>query len=106
MVFPRGGPLARHPSQLYQAALEGLLLFAVLYVLQRRDPARARPGLLTGVFVAGYGLVRIIGEMFREPDAHIGLLAFGTTWGQWLSLPMLAIGAVLIMRALRSEGTR
>ena len=106
MVFPRGGPLARHPSQLYQAALEGLLLFAVLHVLQRRDSLRARPGLLAGVFIAGYGLARIVGEMFREPDAHIGFLALGTTWGQWLSLPMVAIGAVLIARGLRrKEGT-
>lgn len=99
MVFPRGGPLARHPSQLYQAALEGALLFAVLYLLQRRESLRTRPGVLTGVFIGGYGLARILGEMFREPDAHIGLLAFGTTWGQWLSLPMVAIGVVLIARA-------
>ncbi len=101
MVFPRGGPFPRHPSQLYQAVLEGALLFAVLYFAQRRDALRERPGLLTGVFLAGYGLARIFGEMFREPDAHIGLLAFGTTWGQWLSLPMVAIGAALIGRALK-----
>jgi phosphatidylglycerol:prolipoprotein diacylglycerol transferase len=101
MVFPRGGPLARHPSQLYQAALEGLFLFVLLYALQRNDSLRARPGLLTGVFLAGYGAARMLGEMFREPDAHIGLLAFGTTWGQWLSLPMVAIGAFLVARARR-----
>ena len=106
MVFPRGGPLPRHPSQLYQAALEGTLLFLVLYFLQRRDSLRARPGLLAGVFIGGYGIARIAGEMFREPDAHIGLLAFGTTWGQWLSLPMVVIGGALIARAARSEGTR
>ncbi|MEK7244791.1 MAG: prolipoprotein diacylglyceryl transferase [Pseudomonadota bacterium] len=105
MVFPRGGLLPRHPSQLYQAVLEGLLLFAVLHVLQRRESLRARPGLLTGVFIAGYGLARIVGEMFREPDAHIGFLALGTTWGQWLSLPMLAIGGVLIARAWRRGQT-
>jgi len=101
MVFPRGGPFARHPSQLYQAALEGLLLFVLLYALQRNDSLRARPGLLTGVFLAGYGLVRMFGEVFRGPDAHIGLLAFGTTWGQWLSLPMVAIGLALVARACR-----
>jgi phosphatidylglycerol:prolipoprotein diacylglycerol transferase len=105
-VFPRGGPLPRHPSQLYQAALEGLALFALLYLLQRREYLRARPGLLTGVFLAGYGVVRMFGELFREPDAHIGLLAFGTTWGQWLSLPMVAIGAVLIARARSRAGRR
>ena len=101
VVFPRGGPIARHPSQLYEAALEGALLFAVLYVLQRQDGVRARPGLLTGVFLAGYALARITGEIFREPDAFIGFLPFGTTWGQWLSLPMLAIGLVLIVRTVR-----
>jgi len=101
MVFPRGGPLARHPSQLYQAALEGLFLFVLLYALQRKDSLRARSGLLTGVFLAGYGVARMVGEMFREPDAHIGLLAFGTTWGQWLSVPMVAIGAFLVARARR-----
>ncbi len=106
MVFPRGGPLARHPSQLYQAALEGLLLFVILYVLQRRDSVRARPGLIAGVFIGGYGIARILGEMFREPDAHIGLLVFGTTWGQWLSLPMVAIGAALIARARRTKNAR
>ena len=104
VVFPRGGPVPRHPSQLYEAALEGALLFAILYVLQRRDGVRARPGVLTGVFVAGYALARMTGEMFREPDAYIGFLPFGTTWGQWLSLPMLAIGLVLIVSAVR-KGT-
>ena len=106
VVFPRGGPGPRHPSQLYQAALEGLLLFAILYLLQRRDSVRARPGLLAGVFIAGYGIARIVGEIFREPDAHIGFLAFGTTWGQWLSLPMVAVGAVLLARALRGDAPR
>lgn len=106
MVFPRGGPLARHPSQLYQSALEGALLFAVLHLLQRRDSLRARPGLLTGVFIAGYGFARIVGEIFREPDAHIGFLALGTTWGQWLSLPMVAVGAVLIARAFARDAGR
>ena len=99
MVFPRGGPLPRHPSQLYEAALEGLVLFVVLYALMRFANARARPGFLTGAFIMGYGIARVIVELFREPDAQIGYLAFGTTMGQWLSLPLILIGAWLIVRA-------
>ena len=99
MVFPRGGPLPRHPSQLYEAALEGLVLFGVLYVLMRFANARARPGLLTGAFIMGYGIARVIVELFREPDVQIGYLAFGSTMGQWLSLPLILIGAWLIVRA-------
>ncbi len=99
MVFPGGGPEPRHPSQLYQAALEGLVLFLVLVALARFAHARARPGLLTGAFAAGYGIARIVGELFREPDAHIGFLPFGTTMGQWLSLPLIAVGLWLVARA-------
>lgn len=101
MVFPTGGPLPRHPSQLYQAFLEGLFLFVVLQILARDPRVRARPGLLTGVFLAGYGLARIIGEFFRQPDAHLGFLAGGVTMGQLLSLPMVAVGAWLVARARR-----
>ncbi|MFT5540638.1 MAG: phosphatidylglycerol:prolipoprotein diacylglycerol transferase [Alphaproteobacteria bacterium] len=99
MLFPRGGPLPRHPSQLYEAALEGLVLFGFLYALMRFANARARPGLLTGAFIMGYGIARMIVELFREPDVQIGYLAFGTTMGQWLSLPLILIGAWLIIRA-------
>jgi phosphatidylglycerol:prolipoprotein diacylglycerol transferase len=99
MVFPTGGPDPRHPSQLYQAAMEGLLLFAVMQVLVRRPGLRARPGLLTGVFLAGYGLARMVGELFRQPDAHLGFLPGGVTMGQVLSLPMLAAGVWLVLRA-------
>ncbi|WP_144184347.1 prolipoprotein diacylglyceryl transferase [Elioraea rosea] len=93
MVFPTD-PLGipRHPSQLYQATLEGLVLFAVLATLARREDIRARRGFLGGAFLAGYAIARIIGEFFREPDAFLGFLAFGATMGQLLSLPMLAIG--------------
>ncbi|MEX0695219.1 MAG: prolipoprotein diacylglyceryl transferase [Rhodospirillales bacterium] len=101
MVFPTGGPLPRHPSQLYEAALEGLVLFVVLFALSRSETVRRRPGLLMGIFIAGYGIARSIGEMFREPDTYIGFLAFGTTWGQWLSLPMIAVGIYFIIRARR-----
>jgi len=98
MVFPYGGPLPRHPSQLYQAFLEGVLLFAVLFVLSRRDAIRTRAGMLTGVFLTGYGLARIVGEFFREPDSFLGFLAFGATMGQLLSIPMVVAGIWLIRR--------
>jgi phosphatidylglycerol:prolipoprotein diacylglycerol transferase len=99
MVFPNGGPLPRHPSQLYEAALEGVVLFLVLFALGRSQAVRARLGLLTGVFLSGYALSRIFVEFFREPDRQIGYLIGGTTMGQWLSLPMLAVGVYLILRA-------
>ena len=96
MVFPGGGPEPRHPSQLYQAALEGIVLFTLLFVVSRT--ARG-DGLLTGIFLTGYGCFRVVGELFRRPDAHIGFLLGGTTFGQLLSVPMIAVGAWLIVRA-------
>lgn len=98
MVFPHGGPLPRHPSQLYQAFLEGIALFAVLAIVSRTGIARARPGFVSGAFLAGYGVARVIGELFREPDAHLGFLFGGLTMGMLLSLPMLAAGAWLMAR--------
>jgi phosphatidylglycerol:prolipoprotein diacylglycerol transferase len=100
MVFPGGGDLPRHPSQLYEAALEGLVLFIVMFVLVRFTKARTRPGLMMGVFMIGYGLARIIVELFREPDVQIGFLASGTTLGQWLSVPLLVVGIYFIYRAI------
>jgi len=82
MVFPHGGPLPRHPSQLYEAALEGLILFVILYVLSRNAFVRHRPGILGGAFVAGYGISRIIVEFFRQPDAQLGFLAGVVPMGQ------------------------
>ena len=102
MVFPKGGPLARHPSQLYEAALEGLVLFLVLLVLARGG-ALERKGLLTGVFLTGYALARMLVEVFREPDAHLGFLAGGVTMGQVLSLPMLLAGLGLAIWAQRAR---
>lgn len=99
MIFPRAGLVPRHPSQIYQALLEGALLLVVMTTLARRETLRRRFGLLTGVFLCGYGLARIIGEFFREPDAFLGFLAFGATMGQILSLPMVAVGIWLIARA-------
>ena len=102
MVFPRAGPLPRHPSQLYEAALEGLALFAVLWWLIDRRHALARPGLVGGAFCAGYATARIVVEFFREPDAQLGYLAGGwLTMGMLLSLPLLALGLWLIARALK-----
>ena len=89
----------RFPSELYEALLEGLILFVVMYSLSRSDRVRARFGTLTGSFLVGYAIARIIGECFREPDAFLGFLAFGTTMGQILSVPLLFIGGWLIWRA-------
>ena len=103
MVFPRGGPLARHPSQLYEAVLEGAVLFAVLFFLGRHEGLRQRAGFLTGVFLAGYAVARGVAELFRQPDTHLGFLLGGTTMGQWLSIPMLGFGLYLILRRRRPE---
>src|SRR6266852_1152439 len=91
MVFPTGGPLPRHPSQLYEAVLEGLLLFIVLTALIRAG-ALKRPGFILGAFSFGYAVARSIGEHFREPDAQLGLLWGGLTMGTLLSLPMMLAG--------------
>ncbi len=99
MIFPEVDPLPRHPSELYQALLEGLVLFCVM-ILAARDPrVRSRPGLLSGLFLAGYAVARGIGELFRQPDAFLGFLAFGVTMGQLLSLPMLIAGLGLMLHA-------
>ncbi len=95
MVFPNAGPVPRHPSQLYQALMEGLLLFLLLWFCAARPAIRARFGLLTGIFLMGYGVARIIGELFRQPDPFLGYLWEGATMGQLLSLPMILAGATL-----------
>jgi phosphatidylglycerol---prolipoprotein diacylglyceryl transferase len=103
--FPNGGPLPRHPSQLYEAATEGLLLLIVLW-LAARGGAYRRPGLVTGLFGAGYALARIGSEFFREPDPQLGFLLGGfATMGMLLSLPMLALGVWLIIRARPATAT-
>ncbi|MDP9196356.1 MAG: prolipoprotein diacylglyceryl transferase [Pseudomonadota bacterium] len=101
MVFPHGGLQFRHPSQLYEAALEGLLLFAILAMLAHRQTIRSRPGFLAGVFFAGYSLARIVVEFFREPDTQLGYLWAGATMGQILCIPMILFGAWLMVRAVR-----
>ncbi|MDA0261173.1 MAG: prolipoprotein diacylglyceryl transferase [Proteobacteria bacterium] len=105
VVFPAGGPSPRHPSQLYEAALEGLVLFVILLIASRRPSVRARPGTLTGIFCAGYAVARALVELFRQPDAHLGFLFGATTMGQLLSLPLLGFGLFLIWRA-RPTGAR
>jgi phosphatidylglycerol:prolipoprotein diacylglycerol transferase len=94
MVFPYGGPEPRHPSQLYEAALEGVVLFLVLRLLTHSALSLRRPGLTGAAFIAGYGLARFIVEFFREPDPQLGYLFGGfLTMGMLLSLPMILLGA-------------
>ena len=102
MVFPGAGPLARHPSQLYEAALEGALLAVVMLLLFWKSRARWRPGLLVGVFTAGIALARFTVEYFREPDAQLAQFAerTGLSMGQWLTLPLIALGLAFAVRAL------
>ena len=93
MVFPQSGSeLPRHPSQLYQFALEGLLLFLLLWLYARKPRAT---GQVSGAFLVGYGVFRFIAEYFREPDAFLGTLALGLSMGQWLCVPMIAAGVAL-----------
>ncbi len=102
MVFPNGGPFPRHPSQLYEAGLEGLLLFAVL-ALSIRAGALKRPGLTIGIFAVCYGLARMTSELFREPDVQLGFVWRGVTMGMLLSVPMIIAGAAFIIFALRRK---
>jgi phosphatidylglycerol:prolipoprotein diacylglycerol transferase len=104
IVFPNGGPLPRHPSQLYEAALEGIVLFTILAVMIRLGALR-RPGLILGSFIAIYALARIASELFREPDAQLGFLWGGLTMGMLLSVPMIVAGAILIVLAWRRKAT-
>ncbi len=92
MLFPAAGPVPRHPSQIYQLLMEGLLLFVLLWWFGRRE----RPlGQVSAVFLMGYGGFRFVAEYFREPDDFLGLLSLGLSMGQWLSLPMVALGGAL-----------
>lgn len=102
MVFPGAGPFPRHPSQLYEALLEGALLIVVMALLFWKTGARFRPGLLSGTFVAGIGLARFFVEFFREPDAQLADFAArtGLSMGQWLTIPLIALGLAVVIRAL------
>lgn len=101
MVFPTGGPEPRHPSQLYEAALEGIVLFLIIRWLTHSRFMFKHPGFVAGAFACGYGVARIIVEFFREPDAHLGYLAGPITMGMILSLPMVLAGVALMTWALR-----
>ena len=100
MIFPNGGSVARHPSQLYEAACEGLLLFLLLLIAEHSG-ARRRPGIVSGLFLVGYAAARMSGELFRQPDVQLGFLVFGTTMGQLLSIPLLIAGILLGLWAWR-----
>jgi phosphatidylglycerol:prolipoprotein diacylglycerol transferase len=104
MIFPTGGAVPRHPSQLYEAALEGIVLFTVLAVMIRFG-ALKRPGLILGSFIAIYGIARIVSEFFREPDPQLGFLWGPLTMGMLLSIPMIVAGAVIIIRAWQNKRT-
>ena len=100
MVFPNVDRVPRHPSQLYELGLEGIALFALLWWYS----AKPRPrGAVSGLFLVGYGIFRFLVEFTREPDSFLGFLAFGLTMGQWLSLPMILLGAAMIVWAYRAR---
>jgi phosphatidylglycerol:prolipoprotein diacylglycerol transferase len=101
MVFPQVDNLPRHPSQLYEFGLEGVLLFIIMWWFA----SKPRPtGAVSGLFLVGYGTFRFIAEFARAPDSFLGFLALGLTMGQWLSLPMIVIGVALLVRAYRRAG--
>ena len=102
--FPAGGYLPRHPSQLYEAALEGVGLFLVLLALAHVKKVRETPGVLTGVFLIGYALCRIFVEFFREPDPQLGFIVDNISMGQIVSLPMIVLGACVIFYAMSRRG--
>jgi phosphatidylglycerol:prolipoprotein diacylglycerol transferase len=105
MVFPGGGPLPRHPSQLYEAGLEGLLLLGVIWLAIRAGALR-RPGLVTGAFAVGYSVARFVCEFFREPDPQLGYLWGELTMGMLLSVPLLLTGVAFIVAALVRQPLR
>jgi phosphatidylglycerol:prolipoprotein diacylglycerol transferase len=103
VMFPRGGGIPRHPSQLYESATEGLLLFLVLLLCARCPALREKKGFLSGLFLMGYGLFRFAVEFFREPDAQLGFLFAGATMGQLLCAPMILIGLGIIAWSFRRK---
>ena len=100
MVFRGAGDMPRHPSQVYQFLMEGLLLFVLLWLYARKEH---KPGQVASAFVFGYGVFRFVAEYFREPDAHLGLLALGMSMGQWLCVPMIVGGAAIWVWAGRQR---
>lgn len=107
VVFP-SDPLQvpRHPSQLYEAVMEGLILFLILHITVRSSISKTHPGMVAGLFLVGYGCARFFVEFYRQPDAHLGLLAFELSMGQWLCLPMIAGGIFLMIFSVRNRGIK
>lgn len=105
MVFPNADDLPRHPSQLYQAGLEGLALLIIMMLLFWKTRARYRPGLLAGVFTLGMGIARFVNEFFREPDQQLADFAVrtGLSMGQWLTIPLILTGLIVVLYALRTK---
>ena len=103
MTFPGAGADARHPSQLYEASLEGALLIVVMLLVFWKTRARFRPGLMVGVFTAGIAAARLVVEFFREPDEQLADFAIrsGLSMGQWLSIPLILVGIGVTVWALR-----
>ena len=100
MVFPKVDHVARHPSQLYEFGLEGIVLFAILWIYS----SKPRPtGAVSALFLMGYGSFRFLAEYTREPDSYLGLLQLGFSMGQWLSLPMILLGAVMWVRVHKAK---
>ena len=106
IIFPRGGDVPRHPSQIYEAGLEGLVLFFILLFLVRQPKIRGRTGMISGLFLLLYGCFRFGLEFFREPDAQLGFLYGGATMGQVLCLPMILFGAYIILWSERRARRR
>ncbi|HEY0337265.1 MAG TPA: prolipoprotein diacylglyceryl transferase, partial [Burkholderiales bacterium] len=100
MVFPNVDSLPRHPSQLYELALEGIALFVILWWFSMKPRPR---GAVSGLFLICYGCFRFVVEFTRQPDSFLGVLALGLTMGQWLSLPMIIIGVSLFAWSYRAE---
>ena len=104
IVFPNGGPFPRHPSQLYEALGEGIILFIIMFILEHTTNIRKeRPGLMFAVFLIGYSIARGVVELYRQPDAHIGFLIGGLTMGQLLSVPLLLSGVILMIFAFSQK---
>lgn len=104
MIFPNGGDKPRHPSQLYEAFLEGLVLFIILFCCIKFTRARGKVGMMSGIFLLGYSIARTVVENFREPDEQVGFIFGSFTMGQLLSVPMVMLGAFLVFRAAIKGG--
>ena len=101
MVFPGAGDDPRHPSQLYQAGFEGLVMFIIMMLLFWKTRARYRPGMLVGIFTVGMSVGRFVNEFFREPDAQLAhrVVETGLSQGQWLTIPLIILGLIVTIYA-------